>query len=243
MVWYPTTNNRLMTSIRRTRNSPFNAPILLRSGTGKCSPQETTLDCTNATPYLLLLYYFINRHILPHFTCRFGCFHAASDIMKSYCLTLFAIFVASVFQSTAARGSSTSQGFQLNERARKTSKLSDIDQQGLSVEDNNLRQWNAEEYDAIMSNLSGQGNLRHRQMQQSGDFTYSYVGQDKGVTKWQIAALVFVVTATVGLACYAYALRHELSHLNQYLPLGYTLFPESGTTDDDAARVDGVELS
>ena len=198
-----------------------------------------SLDCTNATPY----YYFINRHILPHFTCRFGCLHAASDIMKSYCLTLFAIFFASVFQSTAARGSSTSQGFQLNERARKTIKLSDIDQRGLSVDDINLRQWNAEEYEAIMSNLSGQGNLRHRQMQQSGDFTYSYVGQDKGATKWQIAALVFVVTATVGLACYAYALRHELSHLNQYLPLGYTLFPESGTTNDDAARVDGVELS
>lgn len=163
--------------------------------------------------------------------------------MKSYCLTLFAIVFASVFQTTAARGSSTSQGFQLNERARKTIKLSDIDQRGLSVDDINLRQWNAEEYEAIMSNLSGQGNLRHRQMQQSGDFTYSYVGQDKGATKWQIAALVFVVTATVGLACYAYALRHELSHLNQYLPLGYTLFPESETTNDDAARVDGVELS
>ena len=94
-----------------------------------------------------------------------------------------------------------------------------------------------------MSNLSGQGNLRRRQMQQSGDFTYSYVGQDKGVTKWQTAALVFVVAATVALACYACALRHELSHLNQYLPLGYKLFPEGGTTDDDAARVDGVELS
>jgi hypothetical protein len=131
----------------------------------------------------------------------------------------------------------------LNERARKTIRLSDIDQRELSDRDINLRHWNAEEYEAIMSNLSGQGNLRHRQMQQSSDFSYSYVGQDKGVMKWQIAALVFVVTATVGLACYAYALRHELSHLNQYLPLGYTLFPESGTTDDDAARAEGVELS
>jgi hypothetical protein len=164
--------------------------------------------------------------------------------MKSYCLSIFTFFFASVLHSTVARGVlPQAKGFQLNERARKTIRLSDIDQRDLSVQDVNLRQWNAEEYEAIMSSLSGQGNLRHRQTQQNGDYTYSYVGSDKGVTKWQITALVFVITATVALAYYAWALRHELSHLNQYLPLGYKLFPESGDLYDDEGKVDGVELS
>ena len=164
--------------------------------------------------------------------------------MKSYCLALFAFFFASVLHSTVARGALPQvKGFHLNERARKTIRLSDIDQRDFSVWDSNLRQWNAKEYEAIMSSLSGQGNLRHRQTQQNGDYTYSHVGQDKGVTKWQIAALVIVITATVALACYACALRHELSHLNQYLPLGYKLFPESGNLYDDEGKVDGVELS
>ena len=158
--------------------------------------------------------------------------------MKSYCLTLFAIFFASIMTT------STSQGFQLTERPRKTVRLSDIDRGDHNSRYANLRKWNVEEYEAIMSNLSGQGQLRHRRMQQDGDYTYSYVGQEKGVSKWQVAALLLVISATVGLAWYACALRHELSHLNQYLPLGYKLFPENGSPeDDDTARVDGVELS
>lgn len=158
--------------------------------------------------------------------------------MKSYRLTLFAIFIASIVTTP------TTQGFQLNERPRKTVRLSDIDQRDFHVRDANLRRWNVEEYEAIMTNLSGRGQLRHRRTQQNGDYTYSYVGQDKGVSKWQVTALLFVVSATVGLAWYACTLRHELSHLNQYLPLGYKLFPESGSPDDDdMARVDGVELS
>ncbi len=135
----------------------------------------------------------------------------------------------------------------MNERARKTiGPSSYTDRRDPSARNANLRRWNTEEYEAIMGNLSGRGgSRRHRRLQGGGgdDFAYSYVGQGGGVTRWQIAALVLTVAATVALGGYACSLRHELSHLNQYLPLGYKLFPESGTVDDDGARVDGVELS
>ena len=167
--------------------------------------------------------------------------------MKKFGFILLAIFFASILQSTVADGSTTSKGFPLNERARKTIKRSDVADEDVSVM--NLRQWNAEEYEAIMSNLSGQnslrgiygaGSLRHRQMQQSQSFQ-----QTKRVTKWQFITLVIVITATVGLGYYACSLRYELSALEKYkeylpLGLGYKLFPE--TDIDDDTRINGVEL-
>lgn len=167
--------------------------------------------------------------------------------MKNYRLILLAIFFASVLHSTVADGStSASKGFQLNERTRKTIKRSDVADEDASV--SNLRQWNAEEYEAIMSSLSGHslrgisgaGSLRHRQMQQQ-----SYQ-QTKSVTKWQIITLATVITATVGLGYYACSLRYELSTLEKYkeylpLGLGYKLFPDTDM-DDETTRVNGVEL-
>ncbi len=168
--------------------------------------------------------------------------------MNKYGLILLAILFASVLHSTVADGStSASKGFQLNERAKKIIKRSEAADEDVSVM--NLRQWNAEEYEAIMSNLSGQnslrgiygaGSLRHRQMQQSQSFQ-----QTKRVTKWQFITLVIVITATVGLGYYACSLRYELSALEKYkeylpLGLGYKLFPE--TDIDDDTRINGVEL-
>lgn len=164
-------------------------------------------------------------------------------MMKNYRL----ILLATVLHSTVADGStSASKGFQLNERTRKTIKRSDVADEDASV--SNLRQWNAEEYEAIMSSLSGHslrgisgaGSLRHRQMQQSQSFQ-----QTKRVTKWQFITLVIVITATVGLGYYACSLRYELSALEKYkeylpLGLGYKLFPE--TDIDDDTRINGVEL-
>lgn len=163
--------------------------------------------------------------------------------MRNYGLVLLAILFASVLHLTVADGSTTSKGFPLNERTRKTIKRSEAADEDVSVM--NLRQWNAEEYEAIMSNLSGQnslrgiygaGSFRHRQMQQSQSFQ-----QTKVVTKWQIITLVIVITATVGLGYYACSLRYELSTLKKYkeylpLNLGYKLFPDTDMDDN------GVEL-
>mmetsp|Transcript_10730 Transcript_10730/g.23774 ORF Transcript_10730/g.23774 Transcript_10730/m.23774 type:complete len:171 (-) Transcript_10730:14-526(-) len=166
-------------------------------------------------------------------------------------LTLFAIIVfASILQSTMAQEVSSievndsSKGFKLKKRVRSARKLSEINERPESIQDANLRQWKEEDYDAIMSTMSGQSNLRHRQMQQGGDYQKKpyYTMQQTTVMRWQKIVLSSIVMAVIALALYVCSLRKELSALNQYLPLGYKLFSEADVPEEES-NVDGVEMS
>ncbi|KAL3758070.1 hypothetical protein ACHAWU_009274 [Discostella pseudostelligera] len=177
-------------------------------------------------------------------------------MMKQLYLALVVIFFAAVLpQSTVASDSASSttgssKGFNLSKRERKTIKIDDLHIQ-VSDHDTNLRQWNEDEYESIMNGISGgQGNLRHRNMrnmqqQQNGNNQSEqyYLPEQSRMSNWQIIALVVSVTGTVFFAYYAYTLRHELSTLNQYLPLGYKLFPDHDASEECDRPVGGVEMS
>lgn len=177
-------------------------------------------------------------------------------MMKQLYLALVVIFFAAVLpQSTVASDSASSttgssKGFNLIKRERKTIKIDDLHIQ-VSDHDTNLRQWNEDEYESIMNGISGgQGNLRHRNMrnmqqQQNGNNQSEqyYLPEQSRMSNWQIIALVVSVTGTVFFAYYAYTLRHELSTLNQYLPLGYKLFPDHDASEECDRPVGGVEMS
>eukprot|EP00580_Thalassiosira_gravida_P006123 CAMPEP_0201632904 /NCGR_PEP_ID=MMETSP0493-20130528/6387_1 /ASSEMBLY_ACC=CAM_ASM_000838 /TAXON_ID=420259 /ORGANISM="Thalassiosira gravida, Strain GMp14c1" /LENGTH=80 /DNA_ID=CAMNT_0048104513 /DNA_START=160 /DNA_END=402 /DNA_ORIENTATION=+ len=47
------------------------------------------------------------------------------------------------------------------------------------------------------------------------------------VAGWQKIVLAVIGTVTVLMALYVCALRRELSYLNEYLPLGFKLFPDA----------------
>ncbi len=163
-------------------------------------------------------------------------------MMKCYYLALvvsiFAFFLLSI------EASPTREGFKLDKRVRKTMKLSDVGNFLLSDREANLRQWNEDEYELIMSSLSGQGNLRHRLMQQNDNYQSGeyYLPEQRRLKNWQIIALMISVTGSLFFAYYAYTLRNELSTLNQYLPLGYKLFPDHDASEDERP-IDGVEIS
>ena len=163
---------------------------------------------------------------------------------KRCCLSLFVLFIASLLVvATTASASSTAIGFKLHQKERKTIK---IDNLHLSDHDTTLRQWNENEYETIMNGLSGQSNLRHRNMQQqTGNYQNQqyYLPDQRRMANWQIFALVVSVTGTVVFAYFAYTLRHELSTLNQYLPLGYRLFPAHDSSEEEDRPVGGVEMS
>ena len=152
-------------------------------------------------------------------------------------LTILAIFLACALQSTAAT---------LNTRERKVRRLSEIDQTQESIRD--YRQWKEEDYEAIMSIMSGgQRNLRQRQLQHTEDGRYQkkpyYTRTQTIVTKGQKIALYFFAMLTAALAIYVCALKRELSTLNQYLPLGYKLFPDTDASEEQVRPTDGVEMS
>lgn len=154
-------------------------------------------------------------------------------------LTLFVI-IASALRLVDA-SPITSDGFKLNTRERSARKLSDVDQDN---KDTDLRQWNEEDYEAIMSVMSGQKNLRHRILQKN-DSEYKkkpyYTSQQTTVRGWQKYALGFFGTSMVLLALYVCHLKNELSHLNQYIPLGYKLFPDSEPEEEQLPG--GVQMS
>jgi len=158
--------------------------------------------------------------------------------------------VASVLQLALAQTSSidvdeSSLGFRLNKHVRGARKLSET---GEVNEDSHLRRWKEEDYQALMSAISGQGNLRHRRTQGNSSSSYQkkpyYTASQTRVAKWQKAALGTLVTATAFLAFYVYALKKELSSLNQYLPLGYKLFSDAGEMDEEEEMAsNGVEMN
>ena len=169
--------------------------------------------------------------------------------------TIFAIcFASCLLQSTASSVANNpspqhSQGFKLNERVRKTRKLSDTDATARDL----LRQWKEDDYEELMNVMSGRPNLRqNRKLQHSnnnnnnnGDYQKRpyYKREQPKVLQWQKIALGTIITATVALACYVYALKRELSTLNQYLPLGYKLFPDTDASEEVERPADGVEMS
>ena len=163
-------------------------------------------------------------------------------MMKCYYLALVVSIFA--FFLLAIEASPTREGFKLDKRVRKTMKLSDVGNFLLSDREANLRQWNEDEYELIMSSLSGQGNLRHRLMQQNDNYQSGeyYLPEQRRLKNWQIIALMISVTGSLFFAYYAYTLRNELSTLNQYLPLGYKLFPDHDASEDERP-IDGVEIS
>jgi hypothetical protein len=150
-------------------------------------------------------------------------------------------FFAFILSQTRVASSTTSEGFELSKRAKKISKINYLPLQDHYV---NLRQWNEDEYESLMNGLSGQSNLRHRHMQQQygNNESQEFYLPENRIASWQIVALVISVTGTIVFAYYAYTLRHELSTLNQYLPLGYRLFPNRDSEEDDK-QVEGVEMS
>lgn len=159
--------------------------------------------------------------------------------MKFFALYV-AIFATVVQLASAARHVAASKGYPLDKRVRKTGKMSSE-----SAYDTDLRRWKEEDYEAIMTTMSGGLNLRHRRTQHRGGSGYQkkpyYTRQQVIVRKWQKVALATIITATVALGFYVCALKRELSTLNQYLPLGYKLFPDS---DPEEERVgNGVEMS
>ncbi len=152
-------------------------------------------------------------------------------------------FFACILSQTIVAPSTTSEGFKLSKRAKKISK---IDYLPLPDHDVNVRQWNEDEYESLMNGLFGQSNLRHRHMQQqqqngNSESQQFYLPENR-IASWQIVALVISITGTIVFAYNAYTLRHELSTLNQYLPLGYRLFPNRDSEEDDKPG-DGVEMS
>lgn len=174
-------------------------------------------------------------------------------------LTILAIFFASTLQSTSAaadtqttqeRTSPIEDGFRMDgRRDRKVIRKSELEQLPESLQDlDHLRQWKEEDYEAIMSVMSGTTNLRQRKMQHTNGGEYEkkayYTSTQTRVTDWQKIALWFFITLFVALAFYIYALKRELSTLNQYLPLGYKLFADTEDASEEQERpVDGVEMS
>ena len=168
--------------------------------------------------------------------------------------TIFAIFFASCILrvTTAANASSrTSQGFKLNDRVKKAvRKLSDTE--ATTVQDYDLlRQWKEEDYEELMNVMMPSvrgGNLRYRQLQRSNNGGYVkkqryFTMEQPRVSRWQKVALATIITAIIALAWYICALKRELSHLNQYMPLGYKLFPESTEASEEVRPADGVEMN
>lgn len=182
-----------------------------------------------------------------------------------YFTTLLVIYFASVLHlptmvsskevssssSIKAVNSTPNKGYKLENRVRKVRKRSDIVQDNIIPSDR-LRQWDEEEYEAIMGTMSGQQNLRHRMMQQhSSNSEYQkkpYYSTTSGqhttvtVTKtWQKAALGSCTIIFFALLFYVIALKKELASLNQYMPvLGYKLFTDHG--EEEERPTTGVEM-
>ena len=163
--------------------------------------------------------------------------------------SLFAIFFAYIIQLTTVVDASptkninTNKGYyKLEKRDRKVHKISDLD-----IDDANLRQWDEDEYNAIMSTMSGgTNNLRHRQLQNgNNNDPYQqkpqYTSTQTVTTGWQKAALISCGLVFFGLLFYVISLRNELAHLNQYIPLGYKLFPDNAEEEERPSPT-GVEM-
>lgn len=146
--------------------------------------------------------------------------------MKHFAFLVLLLASAASQLAAAQASSDPTEGrlYKLNSRTRSSRKLSDMghDERGTT------RQWKEEDYEDLMSVISGQRNLRHRLLQQNdGEYQKKpYTTRQQTVVKrWQKIALGTVVSATVFLAFYIFALKRELSTLTQYIPLGYRLFP------------------
>ena len=162
------------------------------------------------------------------------------------CWTLFAIFFAYIIQLSSVDAASptkninTNKGYyKLEKRDRKVHKISDLDDIA------NLRQWDEDEYNAIMSTMSGgTNNLRHRQLQNNNDQYQQkpqYTSTQSVTRGWQKAALISCGLVFFALLAYVISLRNELAHLNQYIPLGYKLFPENAE-EEERPSATGVEM-
>ena len=165
-------------------------------------------------------------------------------------LTLFAIFFAYIIQLTTVDAASptkninTNKGYyKLEKRDKKVYKISNLDIEDIA----NLRQWDEDEYNAIMSTMSGgTNNLRHRQLQNNND-PYQQKPQYTSTTTvtrgWQKAALISCGLVFFALLAYVISLRNELAHLNQYIPLGYKLFPDNAEEEsEERPSATGVEM-
>ena len=183
-----------------------------------------------------------------------------------YLASLFVILIATTLQQSTAVAAVVDQsspvhlddttsrleGFKLNKRVRRSRKISDIDEQQSQTEDvTDLRRWKEEDYNDIMTIMSGGNNLRHRQLQHKSSSGSTYHHQKKSyytrtqttVRKWQKIALGTIITATIAMAFYVWSLRNELSTLNQYIPLGYKLFSDADVDDEEErGTVAGVEM-
>ena len=171
-------------------------------------------------------------------------------------ITLFLVFVAFAIDRSAASSveanndiDTTNQGFKLNKRQRKVHTLSETAYFQATDTEDELRQWKEEDYNAIMTTMSG-GNLRHRQLQRGNINDYQkkpYYSSTSSsqimVMTWQKVAIGIFATLTLFLAFYVYALKKELRSLTQYIPLGYKLFPDEDPLENEESRtVDGVEM-
>mmetsp|Transcript_24162 Transcript_24162/g.50608 ORF Transcript_24162/g.50608 Transcript_24162/m.50608 type:complete len:179 (-) Transcript_24162:161-697(-) len=155
--------------------------------------------------------------------------------MKEFTALLVILFAA-IFQLTTATQSPT-HGYNLNKRIKGAWKPSPINQlkeessSGQQHKLSNARQWKEEDYEALMNAFS-QNSLRgnnHRQLQQNNNDPYTMQQTTTPVARWQKIVLAVIVTVTVLMALYVCALRRELSYLNEYLPLGFKLFPDADT--------------
>ena len=174
-------------------------------------------------------------------------------------LTLFVIFFASILQSANAveASSTTIKGFKLDQRTRKVVSREDVANHSNNNNNNNidLRQWDEDEYEAIMSTMSGSKvgtylrHQQHRQTQQQKEknpyYSSSSSSGTKYVTKtqtWQKCTLGFFAVLFFALLLYVISLKNELATLNQYIPLGYKLFPDN--VDEEEERVTaGMQMS
>ena len=166
-------------------------------------------------------------------------------------LTLFVIFFASILQSANAVEalSTTIKGFKLDQRTRKVVSREDVANHSNNNNNNiDLRQWDEDEYEAIMSTMSGSKGgtyLRHQQHRQTQHqkeknpyYSSSSSSGTKYVTKtqnWQKFTLGFFAVLFFALLFYVVSLKNELATLNQYIPLGYKLFPDY--VDEEEERV------
>ena len=190
--------------------------------------------------------------------------------------TLLVIYFASILElptvaqaakevssSSPIKGTESSKGYKLENRVRKVRKRSNnIEDDDNNIPSDHLRQWDEEEYEAIMGTMSGQHNLRQRmlqqQQQQHGSSNSEYQkkpyystsggGQQQQHTTiivtrtWQKAALGSCTLIFFALLFYVIALKKELASLNQYIPLGYKLFPDHGEEEEGERPTSGVEL-
>ena len=158
-------------------------------------------------------------------------------------LALFVV-VASALQLADA-AAITSDGFRLQQRTSRVRKLSQANQAPESAEDTDLRQWKEDDYEELMKVMSGQNNLRHRQLQNDkNDYQKKpyYTKQQVTWRRWQKITMATLGTAMVFLAIYICALKKELSSLTQYIPLGYKLFPDT-EPEEEERYTDGVQMS